>query len=337
VKRPPAALSLDLDNLWSYLKTHGDPAWRSYPTYLPGFIPEILEWLDRRGLKITFFVVGRDADDGRNASALKSLTTAGHEIGNHSYEHEPWLQAYGAAALAAEIERSENAVTAATGVRPGGFRGPGFSWTPALLEVLAARGYRYDSTSLPTFIGPIGRRYYFSRAVLTPEERAVRFLLYGRFSDGFRPVKPFRWSLLSGRRLIEVPISTMPLLRTPFHLSYLLYLGRTSEVLMRAYLETALAACRAAGLRPNFLLHPLDFLGPDEAPGLAFFPGMDLNRKTKLRLAGRALDVLSGRCDLLPLGAFVEALDREALLHRVRPAGNPGPGEEPQSESQGQP
>jgi hypothetical protein len=318
--RPRAALSLDLDNLWSYLKTHGDPGWRSYPTYLPDFVPDILEWLDRRGLRLTFFVVGRDADDGRNASALKRLAPAGHEIGNHSYEHEPWLQAYAADDLAAEIERSENAVAAATGIRPRGFRGPGFSWTPALLEVLAARDYRYDSTTLPTFIGPIGRRYYFSRAVLTPAERAVRSRLYGRFSDGFQPVRAFRWALPSGRRLIEIPISTMPLFRTPFHLSYLLYLGRISEGLMRAYLESALAACRAAGLRPNFLLHPLDFLGPEEAPGLAFFPGMDINKRTKLRLAGRALDILSGRYDLEPLGAFVEGLDRESRLSCVRPA-----------------
>lgn len=139
MSRPAAALSLDLDNLWSYLKTHGDPGWRSYPTYLPGFIPEILGWLDRRGLKITFFVVGRDAADGRNTPSLGLLAPAGHEIGNHSYEHEPWLQAYGPDALAVEIERSENAVAAATGVRPRGFRGPGFSWTPSLLEVLAGR------------------------------------------------------------------------------------------------------------------------------------------------------------------------------------------------------
>jgi hypothetical protein len=337
MNRPPAALSLDLDNLWSYLKTHGDPGWRAYPTYLPGFIPDILEWLDRRGLRITFFVVGRDAADKRNASALKRLAPAGHEIGNHSYEHEPWLQAYRADALAAEIERSEDAVADATGSRPRGFRGPGFSWTPALLEILAGRGYRYDSTTLPTFIGPIGRRYYFSRAVLTPGERAGRSRLYGRFRDGFQPVKPFRWALPSGRRLIEVPISTMPLFRTPFHLSYLLYLGRISEGLMRAYLESALAACRAAGLRPNFLLHPLDFLGPDEAPGLAFFPGMDLNKRTKLRLAGRALDILAGRCKLLPLGAFVEALDREGRIDRVQTAVEAGPGNAPQSKRQGRP
>jgi hypothetical protein len=25
--KPLASLSLDLDNLWSYMKTHGDPGW----------------------------------------------------------------------------------------------------------------------------------------------------------------------------------------------------------------------------------------------------------------------------------------------------------------------
>ena len=28
-----AALSFDMDNLWSYMKTHGDAGWESYPTY----------------------------------------------------------------------------------------------------------------------------------------------------------------------------------------------------------------------------------------------------------------------------------------------------------------
>lgn len=29
-----ASISLDLDNLWSYLKIHGDDGWRSFPSYL---------------------------------------------------------------------------------------------------------------------------------------------------------------------------------------------------------------------------------------------------------------------------------------------------------------
>ena len=27
-----ASLSLDLDNQWSYMKTHGDDGWESYPS-----------------------------------------------------------------------------------------------------------------------------------------------------------------------------------------------------------------------------------------------------------------------------------------------------------------
>ena len=42
------------------------------------------------------------------------------------------------------------------GRRPIGFPGPGFSWSPDLLEVLAERGYRYDASTLPTYLGPAG-------------------------------------------------------------------------------------------------------------------------------------------------------------------------------------
>ncbi len=32
--RPLLSLSLDLDNKWSYLKTHGDAGWDAFPSYL---------------------------------------------------------------------------------------------------------------------------------------------------------------------------------------------------------------------------------------------------------------------------------------------------------------
>ena len=80
-----ASLSLDLDNQWSYMKTHGDPGWESFPSYLDTAVPRILDFLAERNLKITFFVVGQDAALEKNHAALKSLATAGHEIGNHSF------------------------------------------------------------------------------------------------------------------------------------------------------------------------------------------------------------------------------------------------------------
>ena len=53
--KPLANLSLDLDNEWAYLKTHEDPVWESYPSYLNVVAPRILPSLARRNLKITLF------------------------------------------------------------------------------------------------------------------------------------------------------------------------------------------------------------------------------------------------------------------------------------------
>ncbi|HEX4778174.1 MAG TPA: polysaccharide deacetylase family protein, partial [Acidimicrobiia bacterium] len=83
-----ASLSLDLDNQWSYMKTHGDAGWDSYPSYLDVVVPRVLDLLAARGLRITFFVVGQDAALDRNRDAIASLSAAGHEIGNHSFRHE---------------------------------------------------------------------------------------------------------------------------------------------------------------------------------------------------------------------------------------------------------
>ncbi len=51
--KPPAALSLDLDNQWSYMKIHGDEGWDQFPTYLPVFLPYVLNLLDEL-TEITF-------------------------------------------------------------------------------------------------------------------------------------------------------------------------------------------------------------------------------------------------------------------------------------------
>ena len=56
-----ASVSLDLDNVWSYLKTHGDDGWERRPSYLATFVPYVLDVLEQEQLQITFFVVGADA------------------------------------------------------------------------------------------------------------------------------------------------------------------------------------------------------------------------------------------------------------------------------------
>ncbi len=315
--RPLATLSLDLDDEWTYLKVQGDPRWESRPSYLAIFIPIVRAALRDLDLRLTVFVVGADAARPENAALLRGLAEDGHEIGNHSHEHESWLHEYSVEQLSAELDRSEAAIIAATGCRPVGFRGPGYSWSPALLELLAARGYRYDASTLPTFIGPLARWYYFRAAKLSAEARNTRRLLFGRFADGFRPLAPHRLQLRSGAALLEIPVTTMPVTRAPFHPSYLIYLARRSPALARGYFRTALSLCRATGTPPSLLLHPLDFLGGDDVAGLRFFPGMDLPGAQKRAFVRETLVRLRDGFDVQTLGAFASRLDATALKTRV--------------------
>ena len=312
--RPLASVSLDADDLWSYLKTHGDAEWAQRPSYLPIFIPRALDALDALGVKITFFLVGFDAAQRANAGVMRDITARGHEVGNHSYSHEPWLHRYSPERLAEEIDATDAAIAEATGERPSGFRGPGYSWSPALLEILADRGYVYDSSTWPTFIGPLARAYYVRTASFTREQMAERGALFGSWSDGLRPLKPYRWSLPGGRSLLEIPVTTFPVARMPIHQSYLLYLGRVSESLMLRYLHAALAACRLTGVEPSFLLHPTDLLGAEEAPRLRFFPGMDMDGPRKRRLLAAALGVLGERYTVVPMIVHARALLARARL-----------------------
>ncbi len=310
--KPLASLSLDLDNLWSYLKTHGDAGWESRPSYLGVVVPRFLDVLKRLDLRITVFVVGLDASLPGNGPVLRSIVDDGHEIGNHSFQHEPWLHLYTEEQLTEELNRAEDAIWEATGQRPTGFRGPGFSHSDDLLRQLAERGYQYDASSLPTFLGPLARLYYFLTTRLSAEQRAERKQLFGDWREGFRPLRPYR-RLWGTRELWEIPVTVMPLTRMPIHLSYVLYLGLFSERLALLYLRSALWLCRLFKVGPSFLLHPLDFASLDDAPSLQFFPAMRMPFEKKMSLVEQSLGLLAKQFRVLPMGQFCARLDGRSL------------------------
>jgi hypothetical protein len=317
--KPLASLSIDLDNQWSYMKTRGDPAWESLPSYLDVVVARALRFLEERGLKITFFIVGQDAALPENRSALAAITAAGHEVGNHSFRHEPWLHLYRDDEVEAEIARAEEAIMAATGQRPTGFRGPGFSISKTVLATLKRRGYRYDASTFPTFLGPLARAYYFFTARLEKQQREQRKELFGGVREGFRPLRPYRWRL-GNDALLEVPVTTMPIFRLPFHVSYLTYIAGFSPRLARLYFTIALMLCRFTGVQPSLLLHPLDFLGADDGlEPLRFFPGMNTASSTKLAWLDGFIADFRHRFDVVPIGAHVEALEASASLPEFDP------------------
>jgi peptidoglycan-N-acetylglucosamine deacetylase len=299
--KPLASLSLDLDNQWSYMKTHGDPGWESFPSYLDVVVPRALEFLKDRDLNITFFIVGQDAALDKNREALSSIAAAGHEIGNHSFNHEPWLHLYSKDELIEEFERSEAAIFKATGRRTIGFRGPGFSLSDTVLAVLGERCYEYDCSTLPTYIAPLARAYYFFHSPeMSDEEREKRKKLFGKFSDGFRPLRPHVVNAGS-REIVEIPVTTFPFFKVPIHVSYLVYLASFSSIAAKTYWRSALAACRLANVQPSLLLHPLDFLSGEDVPELKFFPGMGMSAAAKLKLVDEFLKLYTDSFEVVTM------------------------------------
>jgi hypothetical protein len=294
--KPPASLSIDLDNKWSYMKTHGDEGWQSYPSYLDTVVPRVLDFLDERNTKITFMIVGQDAALEKNHAAIKSIAAAGHEIGNHSFKHEPWLHLYSPEEIEKELALAEDTLYRVTGRRPVGFRGPGFSISTTVLEILARRGYLYDGSTFPTYLGPLARAYYFMTAgKMSAEEKGQRDKLFGTFRDGLRTNYVYWWRK-NDVQLLEMPVTTLPVFKFPIHTSYVLYLSMFSMKLALFYFRTAMDMCVTTGIQPSILLHSLDFLGVDDnLKELEFFPAMRLPAARKIHVVSEVLRIMSER------------------------------------------
>jgi hypothetical protein len=306
------------------MKTHGNPEWSSRPSYLSIVVPRMLDVFGEAGITSTVFVVGADAAREDGVKAVSSIVEAGHEVASHSFEHEPWLHLYERSRLEEELVRTEEALTAAGAARPRGFRGPGYSLSPDLVHLLAERQYEYDASTLPTWIGPLARAYYFRGSGLSGAERRQRDALFGSAWEGLRPVHPYRWGLDDGDSLVELPVTTMPVFRLPIHVSYLLFLHAIRPALARAYFATALRLCRLRGVGPSILLHPLDLLDRKDARQLEFFPGMQLAATEKVAVVSRSLEMLARQFEVVGTGEHVRRLGAPGL-RRTASAATAGP------------
>jgi peptidoglycan-N-acetylglucosamine deacetylase len=308
--RQLASISLDLDNQWSYMRAQGVPGWESFPTYIPVVIPDILRISDQLRMRLTIFVVGQDAAIPANTAALNQILTAGHDIGNHSFMHEPWMHETPIADITAELTKTQDAIERATGYRTTSFRGPGFAVSKDLLGVLQGMGYVYDASVFPTFLGSFLRKAAL-KGVNVPAAQKTD-VEFGQWTDGLRTLKPHLWQLDQGT-ILEIPVTTMPLLRIPIHLTYLHFLAQKSELLAKFYLWLALTLCQIFRVEPSILLHSLDFIASDRAPELRNFPGMGHDTEAKSARTIGYLQQIQKRFTLVQLTEYAELVKTRKL------------------------
>lgn len=284
--RPRCSISIDLDAVACYYKIHGIGA--SPPelehVVLERALPRAAALFHARGLHVTWFVVGRDADAEAalpdraqrtaNAARLRELAVHGDELGNHSYSHPYELARLAPEVIDDEVANCDRVLRAITRTAVRGFRAPGYDVSPPMLDALARRAYRYDSSIFPA------PGYYAAKAAvmaaLAIARRPSGAVMIDPRSQA-APADPYRPAMTAPWRrgqapLVELPIAVTPWMRIPA-------IG-TSLLVAPDIVRRRVIAAMAKRDFFNFELHGIDFADA-EKDGI---PGELVSRQIDLRV-----------------------------------------------------
>ncbi len=308
-RQPKVTFQVDLDGSWVLLQWLGLAETGSAkrndadPLFEQG-IPRSLELFARHDVSATYFVNGLDLLNDRKRRWLEQVAAAGHEIASHGWDHSYFSQ-LDHAARERQLSKSARVIREVFGQAPKGFRAPGYDFDADGLEQLAAGGYAYDCSALPTSIGPA---LEWSQRLMTGR----RPVAYPWWQQLFGPTSPYRPNAQSlyrdtqsgvngGSDIYEIPVSVFPWLRLPLSFSYGVLLGER-------YLRAGLSAALADAGTVNFLFHLIDFAGPVEHPRLRKLPGASMPLERRLGLADKVVRDARERAEVMRTDALWESL-----------------------------
>jgi len=248
--------SVDLDAIECYHRIHALSApvpQAARFAVLRQCLPRFAALFTKFGVKATFFTVGQDLlADPEGRCILGDLAKQGHEVASHSHTHPYDLVRLPRARIALELDQAAQALAETSGALPVGFRAPGYEVNGTVIELLAERGYAYDSSAFPSI------PYYLAKASVMGAMKVL-----GKTSGSIlgsprvlsAPTKIYRPSVANpyakgNAPLLEIPITVTPWLRLPVIGTALITLP---EVVRRSLVASALGT----GFF-NFELHGID-------------------------------------------------------------------------------
>jgi peptidoglycan-N-acetylglucosamine deacetylase len=218
-----ASISVDLDEIPNYFGIHGlkEPEGPERHLVYDVALDRISALAKSAGFSLTLFAIGQDMARPEAAARLKRAKDAGHEMANHSLDHRYDFVRLGRDQIARQVEDGARAIEQATGMRPTGFRAPGYTITDEVFEVLGELGVTYDASVFPC------PAYFGLKAT-----RIAWISLMGRTSWSvvdtpavlLAPTRPYfagrpywqRGVRDSGKRVLEIPVQVTRGLRLPF-------------------------------------------------------------------------------------------------------------------------
>jgi polysaccharide deacetylase family protein (PEP-CTERM system associated) len=205
IKKTVNYLSIDVEDYFqvsAFEKVAPPDKWNLYESRVFKNTLSILDILEQRNVKATFFIVGWIAE--RNPELPKDIVDRGHEIGCHSYWHRK-IYDLGPSKFREDTAKAKAILEELTGAPVYGYRAPSYTITKKslwALNILQDLGFKYDSSVFPihhdTYGIPSAPRFSF------------RWKL-----NGLRPEINSKLKLLSPeyetQSIIEYPISTAKL------------------------------------------------------------------------------------------------------------------------------
>jgi peptidoglycan/xylan/chitin deacetylase (PgdA/CDA1 family) len=180
------ALSVDLDPVGLYHRIHGleSPEPSAAKALLDLALDRFIDFSAELGAPLTLFVVARELERPSFAERIRRAHALGHEIGNHTLDHPYDLVRRSREEQREQVRGAADAIERTLGVRPRGFRAPGYLMTDELLEIVRESGHLYDSSVFPS-------PPYFAAKLAAHGALALR----GRRSE----------SILGGREMLRAP------------------------------------------------------------------------------------------------------------------------------------
>lgn len=168
--------------------------WDHFPSRVVANTERVLELLAKHNTRGTFFVLGWVAD--RFPQLVKSIHSAGHEVGCHSYWHRLVYQLT-PEEFRQDVVQARDVLQSLTGDPVTLFRAPSFSVTQKslwALEVLAEEGFRCDSSVYPVYHD----RYGFPSADPLPHRIVTAGGVINEFPGAVIPVGKLRLAVSGG-------------------------------------------------------------------------------------------------------------------------------------------
>lgn len=140
-------IHIDCDDGWVYAQDLQNSNFNSISIF-PEAIDNFVKVLEKSHLKAVFFVVGKDLEENPAcAASLRKAVTAGHKIGNHTYQHNSSFHSLPTKEAELEITKNHELLTKNLETKIEHFRAPGYSQRSDVIPALISLEYKYECSS----------------------------------------------------------------------------------------------------------------------------------------------------------------------------------------------